>query len=154
MSKLTNAVAYAAAMHDGQTDKAGAPYILHPMRVASSFDLTNEHQRVVAVLHDVIEDTSADWSSVAANFGDDVADDVELLSHLDRDEPYIEGYIARIASSGNVDAMRVKLADLEDNLNLRRSKVVTEAHALRNAKYRRAKQLLTYALMEAEGRAA
>ncbi|WP_311764816.1 hypothetical protein [Paenibacillus agricola] len=56
MNLLNKAIIIAAKMHDGQTDKGGRPYILHPMRVMQA--ATTEDERIVAVLHDLIEDTS------------------------------------------------------------------------------------------------
>ena len=58
MSSLEKAISIAAQAHDGQRDKAGAPYILHPLRVMMK--MTTESERITAVLHDLIEDT--DWT--------------------------------------------------------------------------------------------
>jgi hypothetical protein len=55
MSTLEHAIALAACAHAGQVDKAGQPYILHPLRVM--LRLSGADERIVAVLHDVVEDT-------------------------------------------------------------------------------------------------
>jgi (p)ppGpp synthase/HD superfamily hydrolase len=54
MSSLERAIAIAAEAHTGQVDKAGAPYVLHPLRMLLS--LSSNDERIVAVLHDVCED--------------------------------------------------------------------------------------------------
>lgn len=80
---------------------------------------------IVALLHDVVEDTDVTVGSIRDGFGDDVADAVSLLTRP-RDVTYAE-YVRSIADSGNDVAIRVKMADLTQNMNLSRLPVVTEA---------------------------
>lgn len=133
MSTLERAISIAARAHEGQRDKAGAPYILHPLRVMMR--MAEDDERIVAVLHDVIEDTSVTLSVLRAEgFSEQV---LEALEHLTRrpDEDY-EQFIVRAAKTAL--SRRVKLADLEDNSDLGRFANASEADRLRAEKYRRA----------------
>jgi (p)ppGpp synthase/HD superfamily hydrolase len=144
LNQLDEAIVLATSAHAGQVDLVGHPIILHVLRVAAGPDL-DDYERIVAVLHDTIEDTTVDWAQLERAFGCRVADDVQMLAR-DPDDDYIHDYIKRIAERGSIAAIKVKLADLADNLHLRRSKVATEADAARNARYRRAQTILRYAL--------
>jgi (p)ppGpp synthase/HD superfamily hydrolase len=95
----------------GQTDKAGEHYIEHPRRVASKLD--SPSAKVVALLHDVLEDTGVTKAELRGEFGDEVAEAVDALTRR-KDVPR-EEYYARIR--GNELALQVKLADIEDNLD-------------------------------------
>lgn len=110
---LERAVAIAAFAHEGQVDKAGAPYILHPLRVMSS-QVTIEAQ-IVAVLHDTIEDTDVTLNELRdrAHFPDCVLEALALVTR--RPEDTYVAFVERC--SANPIARAVKLADLEDNLN-------------------------------------
>ena len=79
MSMLERAIAIAAAAHTGQVDKAGQPYILHPLRVM--LRVTSEHERIAAVLHDVVEDTDVSLDRlIAEGFPSEVISAVEALT--------------------------------------------------------------------------
>lgn len=133
MSLLEQAIAIAVTAHRGQTDRAGHPYILHPLRVMLRLD--DEPARIVAVLHDVIEDTGTTADDLRrAGFPPEILD---ALDHVTKraGESY-DDFAARAAR--NPIARRVKLADLEDNLDVRRLEAVTEADTARLAKYVRA----------------
>lgn len=137
MTTLARAIAIAAQAHQEQHDKAGAPYILHPLRMMAQ--LHGEAERIVAVLHDLIEDT--DWTLDqlrAEGFSDDVLAAIDCLTKRD-DESY-EAFIER--ASYNELARQVKLADLEDNMDLRRIAEVTDQDLERLRKYHRARQVL------------
>ena len=71
MNQLTKAYLYALIFHDGQVDKAGIDYILHPMRVSSKMD--TETEKIVALLHDTVEDTPATIDQIKSLFGEEVA---------------------------------------------------------------------------------
>ena len=134
------AIAIAAKAHEGQVDKGGAPYILHPLRVMLRVD-TNE-ERIVAVLHDVVEDCK-EWSFEqlkAEEFSAKVIEALKALTKREEGEPDYEAYVQRAAA--NPIAIRVKLADLEDNCNLSRIACPTERDMQRIAKYRRAIEIL------------
>jgi (p)ppGpp synthase/HD superfamily hydrolase len=112
---LEKAIALAVEAHRGQKDRYGAPYLLHPLRVMARVETVLE--RIVAVLHDVVEDT--DWTLDRLRqegFGPEV---IEALDSLTKrtGEDYMD-FVRR--SARNPLARRVKLADLEDNMDLRR----------------------------------
>jgi len=115
---LETAINLAVQYHHGQTDLAGLLYVLHPLRVMASFlDPTDEDARIVAVLHDIVEDTKVTVPQLRAfGFTETVVLAVEALTR-DKAEPY-QQYIERLAK--NRLATRVKLADLNDNLDSRR----------------------------------
>ena len=108
---LNHAISLAAIAHDGQMDKAGQPYILHCLRVMLALD--NEDDRIAGVLHDLFEDTT--WTEAGLlrlGFEPTIVDALRVLTRAS-DEPY-DAYLKRI--SKNKMAVRVKLADLRDNL--------------------------------------
>ena len=112
----TKALEFATHAHEGMTDKSGAPYIGHPVRVAAR--LSAETDKVVALLHDVVEDCGVSLETLAREFGVVVADAVDVLSRRP-DETYRES-IARVVEAGGL-ARRVKLADVADNMSPERS---------------------------------
>lgn len=110
---LEGAIQTALDVHRGQVDKQGAPYILHPLRVMLS--LESERDKIVGVLHDVLEDTHNHPPALLGRFTLD-AEQLDALDSLTRrkEESY-ESYIERVALSPM--AVRVKLKDLEDNMD-------------------------------------
>lgn len=130
---LEKAIQIAAKAHEGQKDKAGQPYILHPLRVMLRTD--SEIERICAVLHDVIEDTPITLQMLRdEGFTPEVLNALELLTKR-QDESY-DDFISRILT--NETACRVKLADLYDNMNLSRIQTPTEEDYKRVDKYKRA----------------
>jgi (p)ppGpp synthase/HD superfamily hydrolase len=132
MSTLSRAIEIAVAAHAGQIDKAGAPYILHPLRVMLSLD--SDVERIVGVLHDVVEDC-ADWSMDrlrSEGFSQDVLTALAHVTKLSEEEDY-GAFIARAAK--DPVARRVKRADLVDNLDVRRLPRVSDKDARRLSKY-------------------
>ncbi|TAA63583.1 HD domain-containing protein [Shinella sp. JR1-6] len=107
---LREAITMAALAHEGQTDKSGAPYIFHPIRVASTF--SDDFLQTIAVLHDVVEDTSITLSDLDAHFPQGVVNAVDALTR--REGETYEDFIQRV--SRNPSARKVKIADLRDNL--------------------------------------
>ena len=105
-------IAYSA--HHGQVDKAGVPYIFHPLHLAESMD--DEISCCVALLHDTVEDTEITPEDLAAEFPTAVVEAVGLLTH-DPSADYFE-YVKRIRS--NPIARKVKLADLNHNMDAAR----------------------------------
>jgi len=115
MSLLERAIEIAVTAHKGLRDKADKPYILHPLRLM--FKMQTENEMIAAVLHDVVEDT--DWTIEkleAEGISEEVITAVKLLTH-DKKVPY-KKYIETIKS--NKIALKVKLADLEDNMDIKR----------------------------------
>lgn len=115
MSNLERAIEIAAAAHAGQTDKAGAPYISHPLRVALGFIRTGDEERaIIAVLHDVIEDSDVSAADLRREgFSAPIVDAIEALTRPEG-EAYHD-FILRAAA--NELARPVKIADLRDNLS-------------------------------------
>ena len=129
--------ALATKAHEGQTDKAGLPYITHPERVASR-PSTPEAQ-VVGWLHDTVEDTPITLRDIEATFGQENAAAVDAISRRDG-EPWPD-YLDRVAA--NPMARQVKISDLIDNRNLSRIPHVTLKDVERQKKYNKAlKKLL------------
>jgi (p)ppGpp synthase/HD superfamily hydrolase len=135
---LERALAIAVQAHKGQRDRSGRPYVLHPLRLMMNVRLADE--KIVAVLHDVIEDTS--WTM------DDLRKEgfpEEMLTALDcvtkREGEDYEAFVER--SAKNPIARRVKIADLEDNMDARRLAEFTEKDAARMAKHLKAWRKLT-----------
>lgn len=116
MSDLETAIEVALLAHKGQKDKAGMPYILHPLRVAQSLTY-DEDLAMIAVLHDVVEDTHIDLAALERyGFSERVLTGVDAMTKR-KDEKY-DDYIARVAQ--NFDACRVKMADVADNKDFKR----------------------------------
>jgi (p)ppGpp synthase/HD superfamily hydrolase len=115
MSSLEKAIEIAAAAHAGQQDKEGLPYITHPLRVMARVGPGDA--QIVAVLHDVVEDTDTTLDDLRrAGFSEAVLDAVARVTH-DKQEPYAD-YVVRCKPSPL--ARQVKLADLEDNSQMKR----------------------------------
>jgi len=135
MSMLEKAIALAANAHAGQKDKAGYPYILHPLRVM--LNMTTESEMIAAVLHDIVEDTQITSEELRRQgFSEDILDAVRLLTKQDKDKQDYLSYIGQIRQ--NPIARKVKLADLEDNMNIRRLKdqdYLNESDVARLKKY-------------------
>lgn len=139
MSILERAIEIAARAHSGQVDKAGLPYVLHPLRMM--LRLTEPSDRIVAVLHDVVEDT--DWTLEQLReegFGETVLAAVDALTWRERDGESYQAFVQRAAANGI--ARRVKLADIEDNLDLSRIKTLTPKDHARCDQYRAARVVL------------
>jgi (p)ppGpp synthase/HD superfamily hydrolase len=144
MPNLEDAILLAAQAHLGQKDKNDQPYILHPLRVM--LRLESERERIVGVLHDVIEDTPTTLDDLRAlGYSEDLVTAIEHMTRR-KDETY-EEFTARAAS--NPIARRGKLADLEDNLDVRRLKTVTPQDAERFQRYLTARKHIR-SLIDAE----
>lgn len=137
MNDVEKALKIAYAAHYGQTDKAGQPYILHPVTVALS--QTTDAAKCVALLHDVVEDTDYTIDDLKADgFPQEVIEAVQLLTH-NKSENYFD-YVMAIAE--NDLAKSVKLADLAHNSDLSRLPNVTEKDIKRVEKYKKAIEYL------------
>jgi (p)ppGpp synthase/HD superfamily hydrolase len=108
---VEEAIGVATAFHEGQVDKNGDVYILHPIRVMLRF--TDPIERAAAVLHDVVEDTVLSLAYLKSHgFPERVVELVDLLTRM-HGEKYMD-YLERIAT--DPVAMRIKIADVEDNM--------------------------------------
>lgn len=123
--------------HMDQTDKSGLPYVFHPFHLAEQ--MPDEDTTIVALLHDVVEDTDYTLDDLRVmGFGEKVMDALALMTH-DDDVPYME-YVARLKS--NPVARTVKLADLRHNSDLTRLDKVDDIARARVEKYARAISIL------------
>ena len=135
---IEDALEIAVAAHRGQTDRAGQPYVLHPLRLMAQF--RDETSQIAAVLHDVVEDSEWTLDDLRTlGFSDEVVTVVDCLTR--REGELYEAAIERAAV--HPVARRLKLADLEDNLDVRRLDVLTERDRERLDRYRRAWLRLT-----------
>jgi hypothetical protein len=150
MATIEKALQIAAEAHEGQKDKEGHSYILHPLRVMHAVE--GLEAQIIALLHDVVEDTSVTIEDLrAAGFAETVLDGVLSVTH-GKDESYAD-YVVRCKA--NPLGCRVKRADLEDNsrparLLLRPNRL--ERDLARMRKYALAYKLLIDRLAEAEYR--
>lgn len=138
-TELTNkALKIAYNAHHGQLDKAGLPYIFHPLYLAEQ--MSDEVTICVALLHDVLEDTNVTIEELKKEFPDEIMTALQLLTR-DKNTKYFD-YIRKIKK--NPVATKVKLADLEHNSDLTRfsgSKVEINSDSLRK-RYSKAKEIL------------
>jgi (p)ppGpp synthase/HD superfamily hydrolase len=138
MATLEKAILIAAQAHLGQRDKGGAPYILHPLRMMMRME--SEAAMIAATLHDVVEDS--DWTLEqlrGEGFSEEVLQAVDCLTR--RDGETYEEFVAR--AQANAIARQVKIADLEDNMNVKRLGEMTPKELARIEKYHRAWRALT-----------
>jgi (p)ppGpp synthase/HD superfamily hydrolase len=150
MSTLEKAIAIAATAHAGAVDKAGAPYILHPLRVMLA--MSSDDERIVAVLHDVVEDTDWTFESLAAEgFSPTVIQGLRAVTKRPEDEDKPddsveakrERYLRFVArAAADPIGRKVKLADLLDNSDLTRISQPTDKDRLRLERYRAAIEVL------------
>ena len=131
MATLEDAILLAVEAHRGQVDKVGQPYILHELRVM--FSLDSEKEKIVGVLHDVVEDTKYTLDDLRGmGYAEDVLAALDCLTK--REGERYEAFIERIKQ--NPIARRVKIADLQDNLDLTRLAEITQKDVERLKKYR------------------
>ncbi len=131
---LSKAIHLATNAHHGQFDKGGNPYILHVFTVMNLLENADEELQCIALLHDVIEDTRTTFAELReAGFSERIITAVNLLTKH-RGQSY-EEYKAGVFS--NIDAMKVKKADLTHNSDIRRLKGISEKDIERMAKYHR-----------------
>lgn len=131
---LSVAIHLATNGHHGQFDKGGNPYILHPFAVMGLLEENDEELQCIALLHDLIEDTRTTFTELReAGLSERVIEGVRAVTKQ-RGQSYEEYKEAVFA---NVDAMKVKLADLTHNSDIRRLKGISEKDIERMAKYHR-----------------
>ena len=124
--------------HKDQWDKSGIPYVFHPFHLAEQ--MTDEATTVVALLHDVVEDTPYTLEDLKdMGFPSEITEAIALMTH-DPAVPYMD-YVKNI--KGNPIARAVKLADLTHNSDLSRLDLVDDRAIRRLEKYAAAIKLLT-----------
>lgn len=114
LAPLFRALALCVQAHDGQIDRDGKPHALHCIRVAEK--QTTEDRMVLALLHDVVEDSDVPVAHIEADFGREIARKILLLTRM-KDQSYI-AYIRCICT--DLDCMLIKKADIEDNTRVER----------------------------------
>lgn len=122
---LDEAIQFAVEKHAGQVDKSGRPYILHPLRVMQSFE--DPLEKIVAVLHDVLEDCDVTKHEIFEKFGTGVFLHVDYLTKLKSQslDEYLDGIKLYDIST------RVKIKDIEDNMSPFRLQMLDEKTAQR-----------------------
>ena len=136
-TKLTRkAMIIAYNAHKNQVDKSGVPYIYHPIHVAEQMD--TEEECVVALLHDVVEDTDVTFEQLESEFPSEIIDILKLLTKT-KDIDYYE-YINKIKE--NAVARKAKIADIKHNLDRSRIDVITDKDIKREEKYKKALSIL------------
>lgn len=131
---LDKMLVIATNAHSGQFDRGGNPYILHPLKVMHYLKTDDEELMCIALGHDVIEDTKVTYRDLRdAGISERVIAGIRALTKLPGQtyDEYKEGVFA------NVDAMRVKMADLRHNTDIRRLKGVSEKDIERMVKYQK-----------------
>ena len=137
MSTLERAIEIAASAHAHQVDKAGHPYVLHPLRVMLSVDTPEE--RIAAVLHDVVEDTPLEFQDLEGEgFSTSI---IEALRALTKTDGELRVEAARRAVQNPV-ARVVKLADVTDNMDMSRIPNPTEKDFARLREYEQVREIL------------
>lgn len=135
MTKKALSLCFSA--HKDQLDKSGLPYVFHPFHLAEQ--MTDEDTTIVALLHDVIEDTEHTFDDLRRfGFNENVISAIALMTH-DDDVPYMD-YVRNIAK--DPIAKKVKLADLRHNSDMSRLDTITQKDIERAEKYKAAIKIL------------
>jgi len=151
---LEKAIKIAVEAHTGQVDKGGNPYILHPLRVMLSLDL--EEERIVGVLHDVVEDCKGwSWERLKEQGCSDkliealksvskTPDEEKQFKEMDDPNEKMDHYLQFIKrAKANKIGRHVKAADIRDNLDISRIDDITERDINRLNRYKKALSILT-----------
>lgn len=129
---LNKMLVLATTRHAGQYDRGGNPYILHPLKVMYYLKSDDEELQCIALAHDLVEDTDTTYAELREmGFTDRIVQGIAALTKVPG-ETYDE-YKVRVKA--NPDAIKVKMADLRHNTDIRRLKGVTEKDLARVAKY-------------------
>ena len=134
MSNLQRAIEIATLAHNGQFDKSGKDYIGHPLRVMEMGK--TEEEKIVGVLHDVIEDTNWTFEALEKEgFSKEVINALRCVTKLSENENY-DDFIERVKK--NPLAVAVKINDLSDNMDIRRLPYLSDKDVKRLKKYLKA----------------
>ncbi|WP_291334114.1 HD domain-containing protein [Acinetobacter sp. UBA801] len=143
MATLENAITLAVQQHAGQVDKGGQPYILHPLRVMLQLQQTD--QQIVAVLHDILEDTHTTTQDLQnLGFQTHIIQAIQALTKL----PHETRAQAAMRTAQNRLACAVKIADVQDNMNLARIPNPIARDLARLEEYRQVLDILQKAQQE------
>ena len=136
---LERAIQIAVQAHAGAKDRGGKAYILHPINVMMRVE--TEEEKIVAVLHDVVEDTDWTFDELRKEgFSETIIEALTSVTKYSEDEDY-EQFVQR--SLENNIGRRVKIADLRENLDVTRIGELSEKDLRRINKYKRALKTLT-----------
>lgn len=148
MPTVDETIEFIRSAHAGQTDKAGKPYWRHPVSVMRRLGpAATEDEKLTALLHDVVEDTGHTADDLRAlGYPETVVAAVALLSRPEG-LTYLE-WIRSISTSGNYLAIRVKIADNEDNSDpVRIAALPADLHGIVD-RYQRSLRILREALQQ------
>ena len=135
---IERAIQIAVEAHAGAKDKGGKPYILHPLNVMMR--LETEEEQIVAILHDVVEDTNWTFEALSEEgFSRIIIEALRTITKYSQDEDY-EEFIKR--SLDNEIGRKVKIADLKENLDITRIGELEKKDIKRINKYKRALEVL------------
>ena len=123
--------------HNGQFDKSGLPYVFHPFTVA--FNMKDEETCIVALLHDIVEDTACTFEELETLFSDEIVNAIKLMTHNPNEDYF--SYIEKIST--NRIASLVKISDLKHNGDKSRLNNITKKDINRIKKYRKALEILS-----------
>lgn len=136
---LNKAIEIATEAHKGATDKYGSPYINHVTRVMNLG--ATEEEKIVGVLHDIVEDTHWKFEKLEAEgFSSEIIEALKCVTKISEEEDY-EEFTLRV--SKNPLAVKVKINDLTDNMDIRRIPTLTEKDLTRLMKYHKAYRFLS-----------
>ena len=135
---LERAIEIAVQAHKGASDKGGTPYILHSLAVMHNLDTDDE--KIVGVLHDVVEDTQWTFEKLLdEGFSVTVVDALRSVTKQEGGEDYFD-FIQR--AKKNPLGRKVKIADIQHNMDVTRIKVISDKDATRLNKYKKALEIL------------
>jgi len=137
---IARGYAFAADFHRTQLDKAGEPYIRHPIRVTFEVAHMGPEYELVGLFHDLVEDTACTLDDIRKIWGATIADGVAAITHHG-DEDYFAEYLPRVMQ--NLHARTAKKADANDNLKRLHQISDTDKRATMEAKYRKVLDLLS-----------
>jgi (p)ppGpp synthase/HD superfamily hydrolase len=129
---LSKMLVLATNKHNGQFDKGGNPYILHPLRVMYQLKTDDEELNCIALGHDLVEDTDVTYKQLAElGFTSRIISGIKAMTKLPGED--YDDAMARITS--NPDSIKVKMQDLRHNSDIRRLKGITDKDVARVTKY-------------------
>ena len=148
---LSRMLVLAVNSHNGQFDKAGVPYILHPLHVMGNLPNDDEELQCIALGHDLVEDCKVTYHKLMElDFTSRVIEGIRNVTKVPGETE--EEYLAKVIAGG-VDSISVKIEDLRHNSDITRLKGVTEKDVTRNVKYWNMYLKLKEALKEARHKA-